>query len=233
MLRYLISHQVVRDKFPHIRDYKAFKVPTALDPKTILKDQLVVAFFDAIHTFATLCSHYNPVLWGVPKGSYATNPNGPCRIMEFRKMVQALNCLGLRVVLDVVYNHLHGSGPIADNSVLDKVLLSVETKVVLISLALLKRCLEQQFVFGQKVGRVVRNLSREKDEVDGSSIFMYGEAWDFGEVASNGRGINASQFNLAGSGIGSFNDRIRDALLGGSPFGHPLQQGFLTGLSLQ
>ncbi|KAI3738925.1 hypothetical protein L2E82_29208 [Cichorium intybus] len=39
--------------------------------------------------------------------------------------------------------------------------------------------------------------------------------------------------NLAGTGIGSFNDRIRDALLGGSPFGHPLQHGFLTGLSLQ
>ncbi|KVH98825.1 Immunoglobulin E-set [Cynara cardunculus var. scolymus] len=41
----------VRDKLPHIRDYKAFKVPTALDPKTILKDQLVVAFFDAIILF--------------------------------------------------------------------------------------------------------------------------------------------------------------------------------------
>jgi hypothetical protein len=31
---------------------------------------------------------YNPVLWGVPKGSYASNPNGPCRIIEFRKMIQ-------------------------------------------------------------------------------------------------------------------------------------------------
>lgn len=31
----------------------------------------------------------------------------------------------------------------------------------------------------------------------------------------------------------SFNDRIRDAILGGSPFGHPLQQGFATGLLLQ
>lgn len=31
----------------------------------------------------------------------------------------------------------------------------------------------------------------------------------------------------------SFNDRIRDAILGGSPFGHPLQQGFVTGLLLQ
>lgn len=37
-------------------------------------------------------------------------------------MVQALNHIGLRVVLDVVYNHLHGSGPFDENSVLDKVL---------------------------------------------------------------------------------------------------------------
>lgn len=33
--------------------------------------------------------------------------------------------------------------------------------------------------------------------------------------------------------ICSFNDRLRDAVVGGSPFGHPLQQGFVTGLLLQ
>ncbi|MED6109054.1 Pullulanase 1, chloroplastic [Stylosanthes scabra] len=64
---------------------------------------------------------YNPVLWGVPKGSYASNPNGPYRTTEFRKMVQALNRIGLRVVLDVVYNHLQGSGPFDEHSVLDKI----------------------------------------------------------------------------------------------------------------
>uniref|UniRef100_A0A2P2M5R7 Uncharacterized protein n=1 Tax=Rhizophora mucronata TaxID=61149 RepID=A0A2P2M5R7_RHIMU len=64
---------------------------------------------------------YNPILWGVPKGSYASNPNGACRTIEFRKMVHALNCMGLRVFLDVVYNHLHGSGPFDKNSVLDKI----------------------------------------------------------------------------------------------------------------
>lgn len=34
---------------------------------------------------------YNPILWGVPKGSYASDPNGPCRLIEFRKMVQVDN----------------------------------------------------------------------------------------------------------------------------------------------
>jgi len=36
-----------------------------------------------------------------------------------------------------------------------------------------------------------------------------------------------------GKGIGSFNDHIRDSVTGGSPFGLSLQQGFVTGLSLQ
>ena len=38
------------------------------------------------------------------------------------------------------------------------------------------------------------------------------------QVTGNQRGRNASQLNLAGTGIGSFNDRLRDAVLGGSPF---------------
>lgn len=42
-------------------------------------------------TFARLwLESYNPVLWGVPKGSYASDPNGPCRTFEFRQMVQVL-----------------------------------------------------------------------------------------------------------------------------------------------
>ena len=53
---------------------------------------------------------YDPVHYGVPEGSYASDPNGPSRILEFRQMVQALHKLGLRVVLDVVYNHTFHSG---------------------------------------------------------------------------------------------------------------------------
>lgn len=53
---------------------------------------------------------YDPVHYGVPEGSYATNPDGPSRIKEFRGMVSALHSMGLRVVLDVVYNHTFHSG---------------------------------------------------------------------------------------------------------------------------
>ena len=77
-------------------------------------------------------------------------------------------------------------------------------------------------------------LTLEADGVDGESIYLYGEGWDFGEVAENARGVNATQFNLAGSGIGTFNDRLRDAVRGGGPFDEGVDivtnQGFTNGL---
>ncbi|XP_050385000.1 pullulanase 1, chloroplastic isoform X1 [Argentina anserina] len=212
---------------------------------------------------------YNPVLWGVPKGSYASNANGLYRAIEFRKMVQALNRMGLRVVLDVVYNHLHGSGPFDANSVLDKIVPGyylrrnndgfIENSTCVNNTASEHFMVERlilddllHWAINYKVdgfrfdlmGHIMKrtmvkakdalcSLAKDKDGVDGSRMYIYGEGWDFGEVANNGRGVNASQFNICGTGIGSFNDRIRDAILGGSPFGHPLQQGFVTGLLLQ
>lgn len=53
---------------------------------------------------------YDPVHYGVPEGSYATDPDGEARVLEFRTMVQALHGMGLRVVLDVVYNHTFATG---------------------------------------------------------------------------------------------------------------------------
>jgi pullulanase len=66
--------------------------------------------------------------------------------------------------------------------------------------------------------------------VDGPSVFVYGEGWNFGEVADNARGVNATQLNMAGTGIGTFSDRLRDAVRGGNPFGGWQEQGFANGL---
>jgi hypothetical protein len=49
-------------------------------------------------------------------------------------------------------------------------------------------------------------------------MYLYGEGWDFGEVAGDRRFIQATQVNMAGTGIGTFSDRIRDAARGGGPF---------------
>jgi len=73
-------------------------------------------------------------------------------------------------------------------------------------------------------------LTPEKDGVDGSKIYLYGEGFNFGDTVNNQIGPNASQVNLYGFGIGSFNDRIRDGIHGGSPFTDERVQGFATGL---
>jgi pullulanase-type alpha-1,6-glucosidase len=75
-------------------------------------------------------------------------------------------------------------------------------------------------------------LTVTDDGVDGPAIYVYGEGWNFGEVANNARGRNATQLNIGGTGIGVFNDRLRDAARGGGPFGPLPEQGFLTGLWL-
>lgn len=63
---------------------------------------------------------YDPYHYTVPEGSYATDPDGTGRTVEFREMVKSLNDDGLRVVMDVVYNHTAASGQ-ASTSVLDRI----------------------------------------------------------------------------------------------------------------
>lgn len=208
---------------------------------------------------------YDPFHYSTPEGSYATDPNGAARLVEFRQMVQALNQTGLRVVMDVVYNHTNASGQSA-KSVLDKVVpgyyhrLNAEGKMerstccenTATEHAMMEKLMIDSVVLWAKEYKVdgfrfdlmghhmlgnmvqVRDaldaLTLEKDGVDGPKIILYGEGWDFGEVAKNARGQNATQLNLAGSGIGSFNDRLRDAVRGGGPFAPVQEQGFITGL---
>jgi len=82
------------------------------------------------------------------------------------------------------------------------------------------------------VRRALDKLTERRDGVDGSDIYLYGEGWNFGEVADNALFEQATQGQLGGTGIGTFNDRLRDAVHGGSPVdGSTIQeQGFGTGL---
>jgi pullulanase-type alpha-1,6-glucosidase len=74
------------------------------------------------------------------------------------------------------------------------------------------------------------SLTLAKDGVDGKSVYVYGEGWNFGEVANNARFVQATQGQLGGTGIGSFSDRLRDAVRGGGPFdANPHTQGFGSG----
>jgi pullulanase len=80
------------------------------------------------------------------------------------------------------------------------------------------------------IQQALQALTTEKDGVDGSKIYLYGEGFNFGDTVNNQIGPNASQINLYGYGIGTFNDRIRDGIRGGSPFTDERVQGFATGL---
>jgi pullulanase len=208
---------------------------------------------------------YDPFHFNTPEGSYATDPEGTQRILEFRQMVQALNESGLRVVMDVVYNHTNAAGQ-ASKSVFDQIVPGyyyrlddagrVTTSTCCPNTATEHAMMERFMVdsvtmwatqykvdgfrFDLMGHHMVENmiavrsalndLTLDADGVDGSMIYVYGEGWDFGEVAGNARGINATQLNLGGSGIGTFNDRVRDSIRGGSPFGQRLEQGFINGL---
>lgn len=75
-------------------------------------------------------------------------------------------------------------------------------------------------------------LTLAKDGVDGKSVYVYGEGWNFGEVANNARFVQATQGQLGGTGIGTFSDRLRDGVRGGGPFDDdPRKQGFGSGES--
>ncbi|MCA5892548.1 pullulanase-type alpha-1,6-glucosidase [Isoptericola sp. NEAU-Y5] len=75
-------------------------------------------------------------------------------------------------------------------------------------------------------------LTPREDGVDGSAVYLYGEGWNFGEVADNALFTQATQGQLGGTGIGTFSDRLRDAVHGGSPVdaASRFTQGFGTGL---
>ncbi|MBI5353271.1 MAG: pullulanase-type alpha-1,6-glucosidase [Chloroflexi bacterium] len=208
---------------------------------------------------------YDPLHYTTPEGSYATDPNGTTRIVEFRGMVQSLNQSGLRVVMDVVYNHTNASGQ-SDNSVLDRIVPGyyhrlnheggVEKSTCCANTATEHEMMRKLMVDSvvtwateykvdgfrfdlmghhmladmKAVRAALDSLTLKKDGVDGKSIYIYGEGWDFGEVANNTHGQNATQLNIAGTGIGVFNDRLRDAVRGGNPFDDVRLQGFSTGL---
>lgn len=202
---------------------------------------------------------YDPFHYGVPEGSYSTNPDGVTRIKEFRQMVQTLNENDLRVVMDVVYNHTAAVGQ-ENKSVLDKVVPGYYYRYTLDgSLETSSCCADtaSEYIMMEKlmVDTMVRwaedykvdgfrfdlmNLHTVANAVDAKTavqaidpdIYVYGEGWDFGSAA--GKGLDyAKQTSMRGTGIGTFNDRLRDAVHGGynTDSTQIRHQGFINGLS--
>ncbi|MFB7030737.1 MULTISPECIES: pullulanase-type alpha-1,6-glucosidase [unclassified Streptomyces] len=74
-------------------------------------------------------------------------------------------------------------------------------------------------------------LTPGRDGINGRAGLLYGEGWDYGIVAHDARFTQATQENMAGTGIGTFNDRLRDGARGGGiSDADPRRQGFASGL---
>jgi pullulanase-type alpha-1,6-glucosidase len=204
---------------------------------------------------------YDPYHFNVPEGSYSTDPNGAQRILEFRSMVQSLNNVGLRVVMDVVYNHTNSAGQ-SERSVFDRIVpgyyhrLDERGGVMTVGCCpnfATEHTMAERFMVDsvvlwataykvdgfrfdlmglhtrenmEAVRAALDDLTPETDGVDGEAIYVYGEGWDM----LSGRGVQATQLNMGGVGIGTFNDRLRDAVRGGSPFSGRQDQGFVSDL---
>ncbi|MFJ3668272.1 pullulanase-type alpha-1,6-glucosidase [Streptomyces sp. NPDC090106] len=209
---------------------------------------------------------YDPYHYTVPEGSYATDPDGTARTVQFRRMVKSLNEDGLRVVMDVVYNHTAASGQ-ADTSVLDRIVPGYYQRLLADGSVANSTCCSNTATENAMMGKLVVDsivtwakeykvdgfrfdlmghhpkanilavrkaldaLTLAKDGVDGKKIILYGEGWNFGEVADDARFVQATQKNMAGTGVATFSDRARDAVRGGGPFDEdPGVQGFASGL---
>src|ERR1700685_874165 len=73
------------------------------------------------------------------------------------------------------------------------------------------------FVYNmQDIKQALSSLTMAENGVDGSKIYIYCEGFLNSETAA--LGVNATQANLYGYGIGTFNDRIRDGIRGGNSF---------------
>lgn len=82
-----------------------------------------------------------------------------------------------------------------------------------------------------KIKDAVRSLTEQNDGIDGSKIYIYGEGWSFGSLFSQDPGSAMTAANSFGAGIGLFNDRLRDAVRGGTTNStEKSDQGFATGL---
>lgn len=198
---------------------------------------------------------YDPQHFFAPEGSYATVAEGTERVLELREMNQALHNIGLRVVLDVVYNHTSASGVNA-NAVLDKVVPGYYHRYDPVSGAMEQStCCENTATEHRMMGKLVTDslvlLAKEygydgfRFDVMGHmpkqgildartavqavdpDTYFYGEGWNFGEVADNRLFEQATQANMAGSEVGTFNDRIREAVRGGALFATESKDDYL------
>jgi pullulanase len=195
---------------------------------------------------------YNPKNYNVPEGSYSTNPYDPVsRIKEMKQMIQTLHESGLRVIMDVVYNHVydavnmsfgklvpgyfyrytedgeHSNGSGCGNDIASE--RKMVRKFILDSVTYLTREYHLDGFRFDLMGlhdvETMNEVRRRLDEID-PSLILIGEGWDLQTPLEHEK--KATQYNaLKMPRIGHFNDGIRDALKGSAL--NEYDTGFISG----
>ena len=189
---------------------------------------------------------YDPVNYNVPEGGYSTDPYQPeVRIREFKTMVKTLHEAGIRVILDVVYNHTYdiehsnfqrtypdyyyrvgsnGSG-CGNETASERPMMR---KFMIESV---KYWINEYHIDGLRFDLMgchdieTMNLIRKAvDEID-PTIFIYGEGWSAGACALPNEELGMKANIPQMPGIAAFSDEIRDALRG--PFSDDTKTGWL------
>jgi pullulanase len=196
---------------------------------------------------------YDPVNYNVPEGGYSTNPYQPdVRIREFKQMVQALHKAGIRVILDVVYNHTYdiehsnfqrtypdyyyrktADGQYSNGSGCGNETASDQPMMRRFMLESVKYWINEYHIDGLRFDlmgchdiETVNQIRQMVDTID-PSIFIYGEGWSAGScgLPNDQLGMKANIPQMPG--IAAFSDEIRDALRG--PFSDDTKAGWLGG----
>ena len=197
---------------------------------------------------------YDPKNYNVPEGSYSTDPYSPTvRIKEFKQMVQALHRAGIRVILDVVYNHTFdiknsnfqrvnpdyyyrktADGKYSDGSGCGNETASEKALMREYMLESVKYWVNEYHIDGFRFDLMgvhdivtMNDIRAAVDQID-PSIYIYGEGWSAGSCAypTDKLAMKANTRQL--NGIGAFCDDMRDALRG--PFSDDHKGGFLAGM---
>lgn len=200
---------------------------------------------------------YDPKNYNVPEGSYATDPYEPTRrIKEFKTMVMALHKAGIRVILDVVYNHTFNiknsnfqrispdyyyrktaDGKYSDGSGCGNETASEKPLMRTYMIESVKYWVNEYHIDGFRFDlmgvhdiETMNQIRHEVNNID-PSIYIYGEGWSAGSCAypTEKLAMKANAQKL--DGIGAFSDEMRDALRG--PFSDDHKGGFLAGVSGQ
>lgn len=196
---------------------------------------------------------YDPVNYNVPEGSYSTNPSDPaCRILEFKQMVQSLHKAGIRVVLDVVYNHVYSAaasqfqrtvpdyffrfnkeGKLSDGSGCGNETASempmMRKYMVESVLYWIREYHIDGFRFDLMGVHDIETMNAIRQAVNGvdPSIFIYGEGWAASSPALPEEKL-AMKANMAQMPqIAAFGDELRDGLRG--PWSSDAEGAFLIG----